>query len=159
MKAIYVFLTLGSRLKAFLGLGGALGALSFVPGMGVAAGALTAVYNAIAGLIKAFFEGVSICLANPVVFTVIAATFGGGVWAGIDWDRHKVEKIRQQAATEVRVALARVENLEKELDFHVLQLMRTSQDAGAKADKPQSATELAALCAKDQRCRDRGRKP
>lgn len=92
MRAIYWFLTLGPRFKSALGLA------SLVPGVGPAAGVVSAVLAAVGALIRAFFEGLSICLANPVVFLVIASAFGGGVWAGIDWDKHKIEVANAKVA-------------------------------------------------------------
>ena len=67
--------------------------LPTIPIMETLSGATKAAGSFFVATLKAFFEGLSICVANPVVFLVIAAAFGGGVWAGIDWDRHKVETI------------------------------------------------------------------
>lgn len=65
--------------------------LPTIPIMDTLSGATKAAGGFFVATLKAFFEGLSICVANPVVFLVIAAAFSGGVWAGIDWDRHKVE--------------------------------------------------------------------
>jgi hypothetical protein len=47
-------------------------------------------------IIKKFFEGLTICFANPVVFMVIAAAFAGGLWQGVEWNKHKVEVARAE---------------------------------------------------------------
>lgn len=104
MRAIYFFMTLHLRIRKAFGISTAgLGLVSMVPGVGPVVGAMSAVLGALAAVVRAFFEGLSICVANPVVLLVIAATFGSGVWAGIDWDRHKVE-----------VANAKVTSLQQE---------------------------------------------
>lgn len=71
---------------------------SWIPGAGPIAGAIGAAASFVVVVIKAFFEGLSICFANPVVFLVVAAAFAGGLWQGIRWDAHKVEVARSEVA-------------------------------------------------------------
>lgn len=100
-------------------------------GAGAFRRALSAVWRGVCGLVSALFEGFSICLANPVVFLVIALTFGGGVWAGIDWNRHTVE-----------VANAKVASLKK-------QWKDADADAERRLATALAAREAATLAAKE----------
>ena len=88
MRAIYWFMTLHLRIRKLFGAPTA--GLHFIPAV-PAVGIFSAVWGALVAVVKAFFEGISICFANPVVLTVLVVAFGGGVWAGIDWSKHKVE--------------------------------------------------------------------
>jgi hypothetical protein len=72
------------------------GFASLIPGAGPIAAAVKAGADLLVTVIKAFFEGLTICFANPVVFTVIAAAFAGGLWQGVEWEKHKVEVARAE---------------------------------------------------------------
>lgn len=74
------------------------GWVSVIPALGPL-GILSAAWRALAAVCTAFFEGISICVANPVVLTVIVVAFGGGVWAGIDFTKHKVEVANANVTT------------------------------------------------------------
>lgn len=96
MRLIYWFMTLHLRIRKLFGAPTAgLFLLPAVPGAGI----VSAVLGALAAAVRAFFEGISICVANPVVLTVLVVTFGGGVWAGIDYTKHKVEVANAKVTT------------------------------------------------------------
>ena len=71
--------------------------LSFIPG-GQVLGILSAIGSAIAALVKALFEAVSVALANPVVFLIVALGFGGGFWEGLRWQQAKVDAAKAEVA-------------------------------------------------------------
>ena len=95
--------------------------LPTIPIISTLSGATKAAGEFFVATLKAFFEGLSICVANPVVFLVIAAAFGGGVWAGIDWDRHKVETA-VAATTAMRAHVVQLQDTAKSDRGEVLEL-------------------------------------
>ena len=63
--------------------------LSFIPG-GQILGIFSAVAKFVSALIRAVVDAVTVALANPAVFLIVAAGFGFGLYEGIRWDAHKV---------------------------------------------------------------------
>ena len=63
--------------------------LSFIPG-GQILGIVGAIGKFISALVKAVVEAITVALANPAVFLIVAAGFGFGLYEGIRWDAHKV---------------------------------------------------------------------
>lgn len=71
---------------------------ALIPG-GQIAGALAAVVGLVGKFFKALIDGVTVAIANPVVFTIVAIGFCAGVYEGIRWDKHKIEAARREVAT------------------------------------------------------------
>lgn len=67
------------------------GWFSLIPGFGPVASIASTVAGLAVTAVKAFFEGLTIAFAHPVVWLVVFTAFCGGLWSGIEWDRHKVE--------------------------------------------------------------------
>lgn len=71
--------------------------LAFLPGGQVVG--LGATLLALAGkLLKGIFDGVAVCIANPVVFIILGMTFVAGLYEGTRWNMGKVVAARQEVA-------------------------------------------------------------
>ena len=71
--------------------------LMFVPG-GQVVGIWTAIVSFLGAVFKAVMEGLSVCIANPVVFVVMGLVFVAGLYEGVRWDHRKVVAARAEVA-------------------------------------------------------------
>lgn len=71
--------------------------LMFVPG-GQVVGIWTAIVSFLGAVFKAVMEGLSVCIANPVVFVVMGLVFVVGLYEGVRWDHRKVVAARAEVA-------------------------------------------------------------
>lgn len=69
--------------------------LSLLPG-GQIVGLGATIVNLLGKLIKGIIEGITVCIANPVVFLILAITFIGGVYEGTRWNAKKLDVARQE---------------------------------------------------------------
>ena len=70
---------------------------AFLPGGQVVG--LGATLLSLAGkLLRGIFDGVAVCIANPVVFIILAMTFLAGLYEGTRWNMGKVVAARQEVA-------------------------------------------------------------
>lgn len=80
----------------------ATGALSFIPGVGVLPGIVSAVCGAILGFLRMLFAGVTVMVANPVTLvTALCLGLGAfvyGIKFGRDWTKRDVEVVERQIA-------------------------------------------------------------
>ena len=133
-----------------LGLGSKFAA--FIPG-GQIFGILGAVGSAIAALVRAIFEGISVALANPVVFLIVALGFGGGFWEGLRWQQVKVDAARAA----VIAANVRADRIVVDLKEFGTAKVKDAGDAAKAAPQPETPTEIAALCQRSASCRERSK--
>ena len=126
--------------------------LSFIPG-GQVVGILSAVGSALAALAKALFEGISVALANPVVFLIVALGFGGGLWEGLRWQQSRVDA----AHAAVIAANARADKIVIDLKEFGTAKVKDAGEAAKSAPQPETQTEIAALCQRSASCRERSK--
>lgn len=107
-------------------------------------------WDFVVATVKKFIEGLSIALANPAVFLIIAGAFIGGLWQGIEWDKHKVDAARTKLNTE----LSRIEtSVNERVSEGVREALRAK---GMVSDTPDDLTERKKLCKASASCRSRG---
>lgn len=70
---------------------------AFVPG-GQIVGVLGSIVGLIGKVIKAVIDGITVSIANPVVFTIVGIAFAGGLYEGVRWDKHKIEAANARTA-------------------------------------------------------------
>jgi hypothetical protein len=152
MRKLQAFL---NAIESFKGLFSVSWLLLLIPGGGIVAalaGGASAIAKAAGNVVKAFFDGITISIANPVVFLIIGSAFVGGLWQGVEWDKHKVEAARSQSRTQ----LARIET---SINERVSEGVRESLRAEARlAPTPETPAELKKLCNASASCRSRGLK-
>ena len=123
--------------------------LNFIPG-GQIVGIFGAVAKAVAALIKAAVEAVTVMLANPVVFLAVGVAFGFGVYEGIRWDAHKV-KVAQEKIDAIHIQWAQAnESNRRDVDA-ALAARRDAEDLAKKVEA--ESKRAAARAADAQRVR------
>lgn len=154
LKGLAIIAKLGTLL------GGASSLLAFIPGGGVGqavVAALSAIARGVAWLIASIFEGITICLANPVVFTVLGAVFCGGLYSGIEWDRHLVEKAARQITQVRKEAEQRVASVAEKISTESERKATEARGAADQVVPPGTPSEIEKACKASASCRDRGR--
>lgn len=148
MKFIYWFMTLHLRIRKLLGASTAgLSLVSVVPGVGIFA----AVWRALKGICTAFFEGISVCVSNPVVLTVVAVAYAGGVWQGIRWDLHKV-RVANAKVQEIQQQWKAAEDAAERRLAGAMAARKTAEEAAkAESERAAAAASAAARAAADAR--------
>lgn len=68
--------------------------LSFIPG-GQVVGVLAKFAMVV---VKAVVDAVTVALANPIVFLIVAAGFCFGLYEGVKWDAHKIDAANARTA-------------------------------------------------------------
>lgn len=141
-------LSIGGMAKWAGGIAGALkglgalqrvtGWLSWIPGVGVIPGVVSALVGFVVGAIRKFFEGLTVILSNPVTLvtvgfvTMVAAAFG--MKLGVEWSDYRVA----QAQSEVR---------QMQLDLEAAHAY--ARDRAGAADRARLEAEEAARQAAD----------
>lgn len=157
MKLIYWFMSLHLRLRKLFGAPTAgLFLIPAIPGAGI----VSAVLGALAAVVRAVFEGISICVANPVVLTVVAVAFAGGVWQGIRWDLHKVEAANAKVLALQQQWKEAEDSAERRLSGAMAARKAAEDTAKMEAERAARASAAAARAAADaQRMRKLSSQP
>lgn len=129
--------------------GGFLG-VSAIPVVGPV---LAGLWRGLRALGRAIYEGVVVTLANPAVLTILVASFLGGVWAGIDWDKHLVAQARLAVVSEQAACDTKLVAIQTELQKAANEKLRQARDAVATAPQPQTPAEILDLCMRSASCR------
>lgn len=133
------------------------GALSFIPGVGVLPGIVSAVCGAILGFVRIIFQGLTVIVTNPAtVVTVGVIALGSMAWGvkmGNEWTGRRVEAAVAVATKE----RARADKLVTDLATTGATKAKEAADAATTAPQPETPTEIAALCQRSASCRERSK--
>ena len=128
------------------------GALSFLPGVGVLPGIVSAVLGAILGLVRTIFAGVTVMVANPATLVTALALGVGtlvyGIKLGRDWTDHRVETLRAQHTRQLA-------QIKTDSERAAADKRRAAEEAAKGAPAPETPTEIAALCQRSASCREK----
>lgn len=113
---------------------------------------LSGVWRGLRAIARAFAEGITVCVANPVVLTVIIATFLAGVWQGIAWDKHLVSQARLALKNEQVSCDMKLVAVETELQRAANEKRKAiSEIIPVRVETP---AEILDLCMRSASCRD-----
>lgn len=144
-------------LPAWIGLGALgklLGGLVGVSAIPILGPLMAGLWRGLRAIARAFTDGITVCIANPVVLTVIVATFLAGVWQGIAWDKHLVSQARLAVKNEQTTCDMKIVAIETELQKAAVEKRKAAADAVATAPRPETPQEIVELCMRSASCRD-----
>ena len=132
-------------------IGKLLGGLVGVSAIPIVGPVLAAVWRALRAIGKAFLEGITVCVANPVVLTVLVTVFLFGVWQGIGWDKHLVNQARLALKNEQVSCDMKLVAIETELQKAANEKRKAvSEIIPVRAETP---AEILDLCMRSASCR------
>ena len=135
-------------------IGKLLGGLVGVSAIPIVGPVLAAVWRALRAIGKAFLEGITVCVANPVVLTVLVTVFLFGVWQGIGWDKHLVNQARLALKNEQVSCDMKLVAIETELQKAANEKRKAAAEAVLAAPRPETPQEIVDLCMRSASCRD-----
>jgi hypothetical protein len=134
---------LGKLLGGFLG-------FSAIPIVGPIFAGVWRGLRAVAGWV---YEGLVVTFANPAVLTVICGTFLFGLYQGIAWDKHLVERARGALVSEQAACDTKLVAVQTTLQRDAAEKLRQAREAVATAPQPQTPAEILDLCMRSASCR------
>ena len=128
--------------------------IGLIPG-GQVIGLIGAVARGVAALVAAIVEAVTVTLANPVVFLIVALGFGVGVYEGVRWQHHRVAVVKAELDAK-NAEWKRANEAEKTRTSEALKA-QTEAEALAKAveDKAKQPVARAPASGQPRRVRER----